>query len=185
MTEQAVLESPHPEYVKELMAKYAHEGVTNKPVLMSDLMELNRIRNSGYPLWMYHATALPQMVINQGQMEALRTIGYRPQIYIHHDFPAMFLRRNMDPKFAESPLGEHIEGFTAKDQAALDAAQKARKPKTVVGGWVATVAELPEIEDGPAEDPKVTIARLEGELKSQRERAGVPTEAKSAKTKAA
>lgn len=154
--------------VEKVLAKFAQKGITNKPVLAVNLLRMQQLRNDGFPLHMYHETLQPQIVQNESQREALVDMGYGER-YIRHNWPAFLFRRNMDKKFdlpnpSKGDPGDFIEARVFKSQADLDAESGKRAPKTAVGGWVPKVTMLPAIEDGPSEDPKVTIARLQGEL---------------------
>jgi len=153
--------------IKALMAQYEHNEATNEPILMIDLIAQQKAANKGFPKWMYHATLAPVQVINSKQEVAIRAEGYSPT-YIMQSFPAFVFRRNMDPKFEKAdPVigspGEFIEQRSVKTQAELDELLKQRQPKTVIGTWC-EYADLPEATAGPTEDPKITIARLQGQL---------------------
>jgi len=153
--------------IKALMAQYEHNEATNEPILMIDLIAQVKAANKGYPKWMHHAVLAPVQVINGKQEAALRPEGYKLE-YIPQSFPAFVFRRNMDPKFEKAdPVlgspGEFIEQRLVKNQSDLDELLKARAPKTAVGGWC-EFENLPEATAGPTEDPKITIARLQGQL---------------------
>lgn len=153
----------------------AHKDViSTEPILMIDILDQQRARNKGYPKWLYHAEKEPVQVQNSAQETALkREMGYA-NAYIPQFFPAYMHRRNMDPKFEMPDLdrgrcGDFIESRLVAKQQDLDALLKERKSKTVIGEWCQEVAQLPAVEEGPSEDPKVTIARLEGQLRAQQQ----------------
>lgn len=153
--------------IKALMAQYEHNEATNEPILMIDLIAQQKAANKGFPKWMYHAELAPVQVINSKQEVAIRAEGYSPN-YIMQNFPAFMFRRNMEPKFEKAdPVlgspGEFIEMRSVKTQEALDDLMRQRQPKTVIGTWC-KYADLPEATAGPTEDPKITIARLQGRL---------------------
>lgn len=150
-----------------LMKQYDNPKATNKPVLMINIIRQQLAKNEGLPKWMYHADLAPQHVRNDDQENALRGQGYGLN-YVLQSYPAFVFRRNMDPKFEKAdPVsgapGDFIEMRQVKDEAALATLMQQRPPKTAIGTW-GKYADLPPAEDGPAEDPKVTIARLQGQL---------------------
>lgn len=153
----------------------AHKDViSTDPVLMIDILEMQKARNKGFPKWMYHKELPAVQVTNREQQQAVsREFGF-VEYYVPQAFPAYMYRRNMDRKFEDADLnsgrcGDFVEARLVKSLAELEALEKERKPKTAVGEWFAAVTDLPPVEDGPSEDPKVTIARLQGELKAKNE----------------
>ena len=153
--------------IKALMAQYEHNEATSEPILMINILEKQKAMNEGFPKWMYHATLAPVQVINSKQEAAVRGEGYS-RAYIPQSFPAFVFRRNMDPKFENAdPVigspGDFIEMRSVKSQADMDELLKQRSPKTVIGGWC-EYEQLPAATEGPSEDPKITIARLQGQL---------------------
>lgn len=161
------------EDIDKLIQKYAIEGMTNEPVFQYQQAATAKAMNLGYPKEMYHAQLEPRRAYNQQQVKALGEQGYRADQYIFRSWPSMYYRRNMAERFAEgNPTkgepGDYIEQRKFTSQEALDEAQKQRRPRLVVSAWVKTLAELPELEEGPNEDPQVTIARLQGELAARR-----------------
>lgn len=173
----------------ELLAKYAIQGVTNKPALMYQMEESMRAQKGGFPKWMHHASLLPRQAMNDGQLDVLRRQGYKEH-YIAHDWPQMLFRRNMDPKF-DLPDGQHgspgdfIEMRQFRSQEAFELATRERVPKTVVGTWMASIGDLPPISNEDAIDKDVRIAQLEAQLAGARGEDTVAPKAKKSARKAA
>lgn len=161
----------------------ARMAPTNKSprVLGINQLPLMRAKNNGYPIDMYHPVHDMRKALKEEEELALAGMGYSRQ-YTRKEYPKAMFRRNMDPKFepafdAASTLQTNI-GFVEERtvrSADEEKALRAMKPKANQSIWFEKVTDIPEIEDGPTEDPKVTIARLEGEL------AGVKAKTKESK----
>ncbi len=158
----------------KLMAKFQDAKATNEPVLMVNLEEQMSLARGGYPLWLYHATLKPQYVVNKTQATEMKAIGYGVN-YIPQEFPKMLFRRNMDPRFdtpakqtehahffTRGGLGDFIESRTFQTADEFGRAEKERLPKTVIGGWVPKVSDLPPIPADDAMDKEARIQQLEG-----------------------
>lgn len=161
------------EDIDKIVAKHAIEGMTNEPVFQYQQTATAKALNLGYPMTMYHARLDPKFIMNKNQKAALEEQGYQAERYIFRSFPAFYFRRNLLERFAEpNPAkgepGEYIEMRKFLTQQQFDEEQAKRRPRSVAGPWVKTLAELPELPEQPNEDPQVTIARLQGELVARR-----------------
>lgn len=173
--------------VTDLLAQVRRDPRTSNPrVLAINQIRQMQAKNDGYPVYMHHDTLSPTMANNEKEEEALAQAGFRRE-YRHRDYPKCMFRRNMHPKFAKSQAeqlriaqltveaqrieyatcneGDFIEERVVKN---LDEERKLlAEPENVAAGrgaWVFSPTEIQPFGDGPAEDPQVTIARLQGEL---------------------
>lgn len=150
-------------------------GADNKPVLAVNIANLQTAKNAGYPKHMHHATLDPVMALNDKEEAVYMQAGYYPN-YRPREFPKWKYRRNTDEKFALAKADvEHvqkvggvlpepfIEAVQVDSKDAEMALLKRPKPATA-GPWVDAVTDIEPLPDGPAEDPEVTIARLQGQL---------------------
>ena len=126
------------------------KGTTDSIPLAHDINEMQRLKNKGFPLHMYHATLEPRIAINDAQKQLLAGKGYGLN-YKHKDFPCMVFRRNMELKFKADSFVEARTVATEAERAKLS-------------DWVDSPAELEALPDAPIEDPRVIIARLEERL---------------------
>ncbi len=154
--------------IQRILAQHDNPAATNEPVLMIDIIRQQQAANKGFPHWMYHASLLPVQVKNIQQVAAMKREGYGMN-YIPQNYPAYVFRRNMDMKFEKAdPVkgspGEFIEMQLVKDEAGWATLQKARQPSTVIGEWCQELSNLPPATEGLNEDPRITIARLQGQL---------------------
>jgi len=142
----------------------------NPQVLAINQVAMMRAKRNGYPVDMYHEKFEMRQAMKPEEEQALAQLGYQRQ-YIHKHYPKVLFRRNMDAKF-EPTFDEasgiqltnaFVQQITVKDEK-HEKEVRAMKPKAGQSVWVNTLAELPPIEEGPAEDPAVTTARLEGEI---------------------
>jgi hypothetical protein len=149
----------------------------NKPVLGIFLAAQMQAKRMGFPKHMYHATLAPRLALDEIEEEAYNNQGYTTQ-YIPREYPKFLYRRNMDPRYephfdrATNILTNepYVEGREVKDEHA-EKLLRTMKPKAGQSVWYTSVAEINDkepIQDGPEEDPAVTIARLEGELAGAR-----------------
>jgi hypothetical protein len=168
--------------VQAIMSSLRPPRAGNPRVLVNDQLPLLRAKTGGYPKWMYHAEMDAVYVMREDQEEELVKLGYTTA-YVPHLYPRTLYRRNLDPKFAARPdLGtgvapnnEYVEERIARDAKHEEAIRKEKAPRTVLGGWQLKLDDIADMPEQAAEDPAVTIARLEGQLlASSREHAGSP-----------
>jgi len=126
------------------------KGTTDSIPLAHDINEMQRLKNKGFPLHMYHATLEPRSAINDAQKQLLIGKGYGLN-YKHKDYPCMIYRRNMQLKFKADSFVESRKVETKEE-------------RTKLSDWVNSPAELESLPDAPIEDPRVIIARLEERL---------------------
>lgn len=139
-------------------------------VLGINIRAMMLAKNNGYPVDMFHENMAPRQAMNAKDESALAQHGYRRQ-WTAKEYPKALFRRNMAAKF--EPRFDPATGIqtnisfveeravrTEKEEREL----RAMKPAKGQSLWFETLGEIPDIEDGPAEDPQVTIARLQGEL---------------------
>lgn len=146
-------------------------------ILGINMLAMMKAKNDGYPKDMYHASHEMRQALKEEEEIALATIGYQLQ-YIPRAYPKAMFRRNMAPKFepqfdpatgipTNNPFVEERTARTEQDEKTL----RAMKPGKGQSAWFERFTDLPEIEDGPSEDPAVTIARQAGELEALRAQA--------------
>jgi hypothetical protein len=140
------------------------------PVLGIRQVEMMQAKRNGFPKWMYHATFEPRHIFKAAEQTAAEMMGYTTT-YVFRAYPKVLYRRNMDAKFEpqfEEATGlqltnAFVQAVTVRDEK-HEKEVRAMKPKQGQSAWFETLAQLPEIEDAPTEDPAVTIARLQGEI---------------------
>jgi hypothetical protein len=145
-------------------------GSGNPVVLGINQVQMMKAKRNGYPVDMYHEKFEMRQALKAEEEQALQLLGYQRQ-YIPKLYPKVLHRRNMDAKFEptfEEGIGlqltnSFVQSITVRDEK-HEKEVRAMKTKPGVSIWYESLAELPEIEDGPTEDPKVTQARLEGEV---------------------
>lgn len=143
-------------------------------VLGINQIAILRAKNNGYPVDMHHPTMEMRQAFKEEEEMALGQLGYQ-RAYIPKQYPKALFRRNMAPKFEpQFDLATQIQtnhAFVEERTVRNEQEEKAlrlMKPKKGESEWFEAIAALPPIEDGPSEDPKVTIARMEGELAALR-----------------
>lgn len=160
--------------VQAIMNQLRPPKNANPRILAINQRAMQTAKQNGYPKHLYHANLDPVLALTEDQEEELMQLGYQPH-YIRHDYPKMLYRRNMDPKLgpqidkstgkvANNPF---IEEVMVRSKEAEDSLMKAKIPNGC-GQWYARFVDVPELPEGPAEDPAVTIARLEGEVSALR-----------------
>lgn len=165
--------------VEDVLAKYHNDSrVTKEPVLMSEILEMERLKNKGFPKWMHHAGLPSVEVTNKDQERGLMEKGYQVS-YIHKEYPKFIFRRNTEStvipacmianvlipervafKFAAP---DHIEERQIKNPAE-EAKYRDMEVEQGCTGWFDLVADIPKKKRANEEDPAVTIARLQGQL---------------------
>jgi hypothetical protein len=135
----------------------------NRPVLGVNQIETMRAQNGGYPRDLYHQHLAPVTVLSLDEEQAVSAKGY-VRNYIHQAYPAMRYRRNYSAKFEAASFVETCT-VSSKDE---DAALGKQPVPANCGLWCANPNDLEPLPDAPAEDPNVTIARLEGQLAEAR-----------------
>lgn len=142
----------------------------NPRVLAINQIAMMKAKRNGYPVDMYHDSFDMRQAFKPEEEQTLSEMGYRRE-YIAKQYPKTLHRRNMDAKF--EPTFEEGSGLQLTNsfvQSTTVTSEKhekeirAIKPKAGQSIWYETLAELPPVEDGPSEDPAITIARQEGEL---------------------
>ena len=154
-------------FLKEARDSTGHE---NPRVLAINQIAMMRAKRNGYPVDMYHESFDMRQAFKPEEEQALSEMGYQRQ-YIHKLYPKVLHRRNMDTKFepvfdesgAFQMSNTFVQSITVRD-AVHEKEMRAIKPKQGQSIWYETLAELPAVEDGPAEDPNITMARQEGEI---------------------
>lgn len=139
-------------------------------ILGINQIPLMRAKNNGYPVDMYHPTLEMRQALKEEEEAALAEMGYQRQ-YIPKEYPKALFRRNMDAKFepqfdaATNQQTNHsfVEERTARN-ADEEKALRKMKPKHGQSEWFEKITDLPELDDGPTEDPAVTIANLRGQI---------------------
>lgn len=139
-------------------------------ILGINQIPIMRARSNGYPIWLYHETLEARQAFKEEEEQALVVLGYRRE-YIAKAYPKTLFRRNMDARFEprfDKATGIQENHSFVEERCARDAKQEKElrlmKPKNGQSDWVEKLADLPELADGPTENPMVTIARLQGEL---------------------
>ncbi len=161
---------------------------TNPQVLAINQVAMMKAKRNGYPVDMYHEKLEMRQALKVEEEQALSQLGYQRQ-YIPKAYPKVLHRRNMDAKFEPTfdegsglqLTNSFVQSITVKD-AKHEAEIRAMKPKPGISIWYETLAELPEIQDGPTEDPAIKLARQEGEIAGLRAKLA---ETDGKKTKAA
>jgi hypothetical protein len=165
------VQNPTDKHIQELLESLKHPMANNAPILAVNQRKMMQAQKGGFPHEMYHATLKPVVVVNIEQEQALALQGYTNN-YTYHDYPTMLFRRNMSTvtingetryKFADSDAGECVEMITA--QSAEDEKRiLALKVPPGCSEWEDSPLDLAPLPEESAEDPQVTIARLQGEL---------------------
>lgn len=139
----------------------------NPQVLAINQIQMMKAKRNGYPKDMYHETFEMRQAFKPEEEQALAQLGYQLQ-YIPKHYPKVLFRRNMDAKYEPEFEGDmqltnaFVQSITVRDEK-HEKEVRAMKAKAGQSIWYETLGELPAIEDGPTEDPAITIARLEGE----------------------
>lgn len=127
-------------------------------------------KNAGYPKHMFHASLDPRLALSEEEEEALRQMGYGDQ-YIPRTYPKFLHRRNMDAKFEPhfDPATGILQNEPFVETRLVRSPEEEKvlqlmKPKNGQSDWFDELALLPPIEDGPEEDPAITIANLQGQI---------------------
>lgn len=140
-------------------------------VLGINQLPLMRARNNGYPVDMYHPTLEMRQALKEEEELTLANMGYR-RAYIEKRYPKALFRRNMaakfEPKF-DAPTGiqlnnSFVEEITCRDEKHERELRLMKTRPGQVSEWFERITDIPELEDGPAEDPKITIAHLMGQI---------------------
>jgi hypothetical protein len=153
--------------VQELIKRVRMDPrANNKPVLGVNIQMLQTAKNGGYPKHMYHETLDAIVVLSQEEEQAVATKGYVSH-YIPHAYPKWKYRRNMDAKFEAAGFVEGVE--VPNEQAAADLAKK--HAPVNAGPWFDKVTDIERLPEALAEDPAVTIARLQGQLEQAQQQA--------------
>jgi hypothetical protein len=127
---------------------------SSDPILGVNVQEMQRAKNGGYPRDLYHQTLQPVQVMNRSQEMAMAGMGY-VRNYIHRHYPKFMYCRNMAKKFEASGfVEERLVHNEAQEHQLLN--QK----------WRCSIGELEAPDAPPSEDPKITIARLQGQIES-------------------
>lgn len=159
--------------INELIASLTKDpDASNDIALGTDIIEMERAKNGGYPRNMYHQSLQPVIVTNRSQESAVSARGY-VRNYIHQEFPRMLHRRNPDVKFKAS---DYVESRTVIDDNAMAALMKSRTPEGC-SEWGWTAADLPEIVVDSKEAQSLMIAKLQGQLEELRKNQEAQNEA--------
>ncbi len=139
-------------------------------ILGINQIPIMRAKSNGYPIDMHHPTMEMRMAMKEEEEMALSSIGYGRQ-YILKTYPKAMFRRNMavnfEPKFDIATQLQTNNSFVEERTVRTEQEEKAlrlMKPKIGQSLWFDKITDIPEIEEGPAEDPLVTIANLRGAL---------------------
>jgi hypothetical protein len=160
------------ERVQSIMSSLKPPKAGNPRILVIDQAPLIKAKNGGYPIWLYHHTLEAQYVTREDQQLELEKMGYTTT-YIPHLYPRTMFRRNMDPKYdakLDVPTGLYQGNAFVEERIVKDEAHEKRllgekyHGKYKVGPWVYRLTDIEPLNEGPGEDPAVTIARLEGQL---------------------
>ncbi len=124
----------------------------------------------GYPVDLYHPNLESRQALKEEEESALAAMGYTRK-WINKEYPKPLFRRNMakqyEPKF-DPATGIQLSAAFVEERVVRKPEDEAvlRRMKGGVGlsDWFDKITDLPEIEDGPSEDPSVTIARLQGQI---------------------
>ena len=171
----------HQQDVRAILAQFSDSRADNEMPLGINIIEQMRGKNGGFPRFMYHRTEAPQQVTNRSQQEQLAKMGY-VVYYVRHDFPCTLYRRNMETlkqrigeskEFEDVPkFPDFVETISAKSQEHMETLMTNRVPAKC-SAWVQNCAELPEVDNGPTEDPQAVIAQLRGQLEAMQASAGI------------
>jgi len=158
-----------PEMVQKVLAGLQQPGINNSQVLGVHIINMQRAKNQGFPHDMYHENLEPVRVDNAEQELALSTQFGFVNHYIRQEWPQHWYRRNFSPKFEKQNMtnsvadDEFIESRLVRNADDLAKLKAQRVPKSC-SAWVFRLSELPALPEQGAEDPSVTIARLQGQL---------------------
>ena len=165
MNQQAATQSEVEQIIKDLI----NDPNTSTAIQLGvDILEMERGKNGGYPRDLYHPHLDPVRVTNRAQEQALAAKGYARN-YVHKHYPKMLYRRSSDPRWTE--FGG-IESRTIKSETAEKSLISANP-----GEWADNVVDLAPLAGVPTEDPKLAIARLEGQLAEARAAAAAQSKA--------
>lgn len=139
-------------------------------VLGINQLPIMRAKNNGYPVDMYHESMAMRQAFKEEEEMALSQQGYQRQ-YILKEYPKALFRRNMaaqyEPQFDPSTKlqvnNAFVEEMVCRDEK-HERELRLMKPKPGQSEWFEKITDVPELEDGPLEDPKITIARLMGQV---------------------
>lgn len=161
------------EAVNSLLAKFHDKRANNAPPLGINLLEAQKIQNQGFPYWMHRSGFAPVHVMNQNQADAMAARGY-VRNYTKQAYPTTLYRRNTEmvrqliPGSTEYEMVyKHEGGVETLVVDSESAEEEARTKPTpwMCSDWFKNAADLPQVDDGPKEDPRVTIARLQERLR--------------------
>lgn len=145
-------------------------NTTSPEVLGINIRNMMIARKGGYPVDMYHPDLAPRQALNAKDEAALAQFGYSRR-WTAKEYPKAMFRRNMSPKF--EPRFDPATGIQTNisfvEERVVRSEQEERELNAMLVGkgqskWFAKLDELPPMDDELAEDPKIIIARLEGEL---------------------
>lgn len=152
-------------------------------VLGINQIPLMRAKNNGYPVDMFHESLEMRQAMREEEEMALANMGYQRQ-YIPKEYPKALFRRNMAPKYEpqfDPSTNLQTNNAFVEEVVCRDPKQEKTLRLMKVGPglseWFEKITDIPELEDGPTEDPKVTIARMEGQI------AGLQSEVEKGKGK--
>lgn len=139
-------------------------------VLGINQIPLMRAKNNGYPIDMHHPTLEMRQALKEEEEMALVNMGYQRQ-YIPKEYPKALFRRNMAPKYEPQfdPTtnlqvnNAFVEEVVCRDET-HEKTLRLMKVKPGQSEWCEKITDLPELEDGPQEDPAITIAHLRGQI---------------------
>lgn len=159
--------------VQDIIDELKNTRDQNPPVLASNLLEQERMRKKGFPVWMYHASELPVHALNQAMVSALEARGFRRNQYIPQDYPRTIFRRNSQtiqrnengrmvtyPKFEDNCETKIVYNADQMEAAVTEPEHK----DGLYSAWVQHPAQLPPVTDDVKEDPAITIAKLTAKL---------------------
>jgi hypothetical protein len=146
----------------------------NPQVLQINIAAMQKARNNGYPVDMYHPHLEMRQALKEEEEQALAEVGYQ-RAYIPQEFPKYIYRRNMADKYAEKQdvscptilNNAFIEDRLVKD-ADAEKALKAQKPPAGCSVWFDRLADVPPLAESEYIDPAAKIAQLEGALEELR-----------------
>lgn len=173
--------------VDQIIEELKNTRDQNPPVFSSDLLEQERMRKKGFPVWMYHREQLPVHALNQAMVTALELQGFRKGQYIPQNFPRTIFRRNMEtlrrnelgrivttPKFEDYLETKVVHTQEKLDEMLTEPAHK----HGVWSSWFLNVGDVPPANEESGEDPNVTIARLQEQLTAMKNQAVRPAPGK-------
>lgn len=175
--------------VDELIKKARMTAKTGNPTVLGvTQIRMMQAQKAGYPKDLYHEHLSAVHCLDEDEEKVYRQNGYVE--YANADWPSckhpkMLFRRNFATIRVKDTKGNFLkEEFKfmgpecIEDKTAMTPKEETellnRKPEVNCSKWFGTVSELPALDEAPAEDPAVTIARLQGEIEAMKSMAEKP-----------